>query len=519
MNKVFDIAIVGAGIAANALLEELAAHSRMSIALVYGGKATVLEEKKDSVSTNHHPLDECSDKGFGGTSGTWGGRCVDYNDVDFLDRAYIKAKWPISKKHLVPYYHSACQFLKIGSPIFDSIGRDSLRDKDVSFSMTCNERWSLPIRLEKTRKKIEKLLNVTIVHDFHVAKIDQVEAGYQLHSSDESQKGIFCKQCVVAAGGLGTAKILMDSLSLDEFPALGKYYQGHLSGKISNIIFNKPGEVNYAFQRHENVYTRWRFQPTKKAIVEHKLLNTALWLDNLTVSDSRHGNAVLSFVFLLFSIPCLSTWLAPPSIRKSVLGGGGMSSGHFKNILKSPLDIILFSIPFFFRRYVLQRKVPGFFLFSRQGKYALHFHAEQEPDEKHCLSKNEKGGFDVKYGFTDFDSESALKTHQLLDEFLRAQGLGYLEFYSDDERVLSDMMRSQCVDGIHQVGLTRMSSDQKTGVVDSNLQVFQKRNLFVLSSSVFPTSSQANPTFLLVVMAKRLASHLLKGANEKYVDE
>ncbi|HUH48916.1 MAG TPA: GMC oxidoreductase, partial [Mycoplana sp.] len=36
-------------------------------------------------------------------------------------------------------------------------------------------------------------------------------------------------------------------------------------------------------------------------------------------------------------------------------------------------------------------------------------------------------------------------------------------------------------------------------------------NLFVAESSVFPTSSHANPTFMIVAMALRLAEHLRRG--------
>jgi choline dehydrogenase-like flavoprotein len=40
--------------------------------------------------------------------------------------------------------------------------------------------------------------------------------------------------------------------------------------------------------------------------------------------------------------------------------------------------------------------------------------------------------------------------------------------------------------------------------------VFGQDNLFVASSSVFPTSSHANPTLTIVALAKRLADHLLE---------
>jgi choline dehydrogenase-like flavoprotein len=44
--------------------------------------------------------------------------------------------------------------------------------------------------------------------------------------------------------------------------------------------------------------------------------------------------------------------------------------------------------------------------------------------------------------------------------------------------------------------------------VDPNLRVFGSRNLYVCSSSVFPTSGFANPTHTIVALAFRLAEHL-----------
>jgi choline dehydrogenase-like flavoprotein len=53
-----------------------------------------------------------------------------------------------------------------------------------------------------------------------------------------------------------------------------------------------------------------------------------------------------------------------------------------------------------------------------------------------------------------------------------------------------------------------MADTPENGVVDANLKLWGTNNIYVCSSSVFPTSGQANPTFLLGVFAVRLAAHL-----------
>jgi choline dehydrogenase-like flavoprotein len=60
----------------------------------------------------------------------------------------------------------------------------------------------------------------------------------------------------------------------------------------------------------------------------------------------------------------------------------------------------------------------------------------------------------------------------------------------------------------HHMGTTRMSTDPRLGVVDTDCKVHGLANLYVASSSVFPTCGYANPTLTIVALAMRLADHL-----------
>ena len=62
--------------------------------------------------------------------------------------------------------------------------------------------------------------------------------------------------------------------------------------------------------------------------------------------------------------------------------------------------------------------------------------------------------------------------------------------------------------GQHHSGTTRMSIDQRTGVVDINLKVHGMKNLFVCGSSVFPTNGWVNPTFTIIALGLRLSEYL-----------
>ena len=53
-----------------------------------------------------------------------------------------------------------------------------------------------------------------------------------------------------------------------------------------------------------------------------------------------------------------------------------------------------------------------------------------------------------------------------------------------------------------------MGSDGRSAVVDQNLRTFAISNLWISSTSVFPSGASANPTLMLMLFSMRLADHL-----------
>ena len=56
--------------------------------------------------------------------------------------------------------------------------------------------------------------------------------------------------------------------------------------------------------------------------------------------------------------------------------------------------------------------------------------------------------------------------------------------------------------------LPMSGNDDKSGMVNPDLQVWGKKGLYVCDNSVFPTSPAANPSLTLAALALRLAEHL-----------
>jgi choline dehydrogenase-like flavoprotein len=134
---------------------------------------------------------------------------------------------------------------------------------------------------------------------------------------------------------------------------------------------------------------------------------------------------------------------------------------------------------------------------------------EQAPDPENRVMLGE--GLDVlgrrkaylKSHWREIDQRGVDHGQQLLDQGLRAAGIGYFDAdRRDGEMIWSSHGAS------HHIGTTRMSQSPRNGVVDDQCKVHGVKNLFVAGSATFPTGSSLNPTLTIVALAARLADRV-----------
>ena len=121
--RIWDTCVVGTGPVGMAVALELERLGHEALVLESGGMEPGDDEavRAEIVDPERHAAMELAvRRALGGTSWTWGGRCVAFDDIDWMDRPYVGegARWPVGDAEVGPYYGRAAEYLLCGSGKF-----------------------------------------------------------------------------------------------------------------------------------------------------------------------------------------------------------------------------------------------------------------------------------------------------------------------------------------------------------------------------------------------------------------
>jgi choline dehydrogenase-like flavoprotein len=542
-----DVLVVGAGPAGIVTALELAQGGLEVLLLESGGQrfdegAQRLADAAEWDPERHAEMSMAVRRQVGGTSVIWGGRCVPYDPVDFERRELVpNADWPVGYDELRPLFQRACDWFQCGRPVFEQAEMPHLPESIVpglpnaEVRSSSFERWSLPTNFAREyRRALRASRRVRLVTGLTCTRV--VVAGtpgrvqrLEARGADGQVVGLRGRRYVLAAGGLDTTRLLLASPDPEgraignHSDHLGRWYMGHAEGVVAQVRFSTPPERTiYGYERDlDGVYVRRRFTFSADAQRRLGLPNIAVWLANPSLSDPVHGSGVLSFAYLALASP-LGRVFAPDAQRQSLTGKavpgapyGPAESGpvraHVSNLVRDPGSTARFIAGFGTGRFLARRRLPGFFVYSPTNTYPLQYHGEHLPnrDSRVTLASARDAlglpRLSIDIRFSDADVDGIVRAHHHLDEYLRRHGSGSVEYRSSD---VAQAVRAHLGGGFHQAGTTRMSRRPEDGVLNPDLDVHGLGDLSVVSSSAFPTSGQANSTFMIIVLALRLADRL-----------
>ncbi len=541
---VSEVVVVGAGPLGIVTALELA-DSGLRVLLIESGGDGYEEapQRLNEVAAGHddyfHAAKEISvRRQVGGTSTLWGGRCVPFDPIDFEPRPVVpQSLWPVGYDDLTPFLQRACDWSVCGKAIFNAKDLPELAGSDMvpglpdgDVRTTDLERWSLPTRFgAEYGKRLHEHPQIDLVTNLTVTGIVTSRDGTAVDhlvakSLDGKAFAVRAREYVLATGGLEATRLLMASTS-EHHPDgignhsghLGRWYMAHVEARVAEIHLSTPPEQTiYSHELDaDKVYVRRRFTFSREHQLAKGLSNAAVWIVNPELGDHTHRSGILSGVYLTLISP-LGKFMLAEAIRQAGTKTTRPTTvrAHLANIVRDLIPSVKFAFSFTYARFFRKgRKAPGFFVGSKSNVYPLQYHGEHLP---HWESRVELSDQLDELGlprltthlhFSDEDLESVRTAMAEIDRHLREHGVGRLELLADDvEQAVSDYLKGTA--GYHQTGTTRMSAFPEDGVVTGDLSVHGVPNLSIASTSVFPTSSQANPTFMGIAFSVRLADRL-----------
>jgi choline dehydrogenase-like flavoprotein len=537
-----DVCIVGAGPAGISLAREFVNQDFRVCLLESGGlealdsstqslgEAEVQGEVKQIAPENRH-------RQFGGNAGFWGVhlnktrqgvRLVPLDEVDFEQRDWVPySGWPFNREHLLPFYERAQVVMGSGPFAYDAEDWETADAPQMQFKSDRLQTRMFQfgnghLFVDQYRREIGRANNITTLFYANALELETDEMGgtvkrVKVGSVDGNRFWVAAKLVILAAGGVENTHLLL--LSNQTHPAgvgnhhdlVGRFFMDHPLVHGGMILPTHPKLFNqtalYDLREVDGTPVMGGLTLSDGAMRREKLLNIAAWIfprsrrylpadsrSSLKHSMSRNSAASLQLDqgrnrllqdvgHVVEEVGNLATLVRDKVTKKPMPYWATLADGGWS--------------------YLQADKARDYDLFE-----VLHI-TEQVPDPNNRLVLGE--GLDllgrrrIKHlsCWSQADKDGIKRAWRVLSEELSKAGIGRFIPQMDGENFVVASATAS-----HHMGTARMHVDPKQGVVDEHCRVHGVSNLFIASSSVFPTGGYANPTLTIVALALRLADRV-----------
>jgi len=508
-----EVLVVGGGIAGLLLANKLREY-RIRVVVLESGAREQAEEV--------HPLNRVVQLGnqyrgathgrfrcLGGTSTRWGGALIAFLDQDLGPRPHLGLPaWPIGMEAVRPYVTYVESQFGVDSGSYDE---EFVREFSAGKYIPTGDADFLP-RFAKwpafTRRNVATLLKHRIEGDadlsvwinatatsFELDRITgQMKSVTARHPSGRSVK-VTAKHVVLCAGAIESTRLLLlldaqyHRMVFKDCDALGRFLYDHISLPIAKIDPRKVRELNRT--------AGFRFAGTTMRSLRFELSPSAQASDRVTSA----------FGHISFQAERPSGFDALRSFLRSLQKSGRIQPSLVLSILK---ELPYFTRLAFWRYFYHQLYWPT------PARYELHVVAEQAPRrDNHVALADERDMFGLPLAAIDWrikqsDCETFWAYMRRFDRFWDRHGfraIGDLKWlvnpnYDEVDQIIRGG------DVFQPGGTTRMGTNSRSAVVNQDLRTFPVSNLWIASTSVFPSGGSANLTLMLMLLTMRLAKHL-----------
>ena len=494
-----DICIVGAGAAGISMALDWI-NTPYKVILLEGGGFEYEQKLQDlyrgkNTGQKYYPLHSSRLHYFGGTTGHWAGFCSPFDAIDFIKRDWVPhSGWPITRQALDPYYARANEKLKLGPCRYDlSYWQKEIPDLNpfpFNQKVIWNKMWQFSDARYGTlyRKEILQAKNIHLYTYANVVNIlanENVSAINEMIVKNHAGKThqVKAKHFILACGAIQNARLLLASNTQakhglgNDNDLVGRYFMEHLEIATAELWLLRPFTTNlYTYSGKP----RAELAITEKVQTEMKILNGTVSLTQLSFAKHMKPSMVVH---------------QEEDYHKAE-----------ENYSKMYEDALVDS----------EKENTG--NMARAFEFQTRIEQSPNPNSRITIS-NEKDELGVPttilhWELTDLDKRSIRKINELIGQQAGWSGLGRVklrEFLQDP----NDKSWPEGTNGgWHHMGVTRMATDPKKGVVDSNCQVHGIENLYVAGSACYATAGAPNPTLTLVALSLRLSDFVKDRMNQ-----
>ena len=530
----WDVCIVGAGPAGLAVASVLAGSNRRICVIESGGTGVGRFPRVHLDAEDPYPHGDVNTShagGIGGTAGQWsfqliaagqsvttpevGCRYTPLQPLDLVARHELGSPgWPIHARELDQWYERAQSYCGLGPYRYDTETWDDPSSPPLPLDgtgvVTSMFQFGPASMFTEDARTDLVARGVTFLTDTDALWLD-LEAdrsrvvGVRTHRHGESAV-VRAGVVVLAAGGLETTRLLLDTgrhqgrTPGDHAGRVGHYFMEHPLVR-GGLLVTDPGDRwlsrlgLYGTRQVNGTYVSARLTLADEVVRAEGLLACSLLLVPRDASYARPGPLALSR-------------LRSPSgrrdNRRTRLATAARAAAGAPDVLRAVLA---------------QRDQPsidratwagvGAAAAKRYSVFEVIHQTEQSPDPENRLRLAEttdalgRSELILSWRWSPEDRQRVARSRDLFGAALSERGVGRLvntDYDSGHPRLLGGTH--------HHMGTTRMTADPRAGVVDPNAQVHGWENLYVASSSLFPSSGFVNPTLTVVALALRLGQHL-----------
>jgi choline dehydrogenase-like flavoprotein len=510
-----DVAIVGSGAAGQAAARRLLARGRSVVLIESGGfdhdPAAADLNRGEIVGQPYHPLEHSRLRFFGGTTAIWGGRCAEFDAIDFERRDWVPhSGWPFGADDIHGYLAEARSILGVDGvdagrmphpPLMQRLSSEELAVRWWSFDPKFDRFTIDRARDLDLDPRCTLLVNAT-VRELMLAGDKGAVERLDVRTRSGRTIDVRARHYILAAGGIENPRILLASNSVvphgigNHYDLVGRYFMEHPHARGGRVVGKADWQWLSAFakRRVNGIEISPAITPAEALQRREGLLNTALTLAVRQPEGGNHPLAKRAYLHVKHRTAPTRAGRSMWKATKQLVRGYTGLTGPFH--------------PW------LMRRMSGLDL-------AIVIRAEQapNPDSRVRLSDDKDAigmprvALDWRLSPIDVDSVAGLVA--ALDRESQRLGLGQVEpaswlTHPDKRWVTDELVSAHPIGGFHHMGTTRMASDPRRGVTDGFGRVHGLPNLHIAGSSLFPTGGWANPTLTILALSLRTADRIAR---------